>query len=151
MVTLNHVVEHLHDPSGTLEVIHSLLKKGGRIVLVTPNTESLGHKFFQKDWRGLETPRHLFLYSAKNIESLLTKTGFNVDVVRTYAGSADSMYARSMAIRYRQRLIGENPNDAHGKHYKISSKIFLIVEYILSGWPFHKKIGEELIAIAVKK
>jgi len=151
VVTLNHVIEHLHDPSETLDVLHSLLKKGGCIVIVTPNTESLGHKFFKKDWRGLEAPRHLFLYSAKNIESLLTKAGFNVDVVRTYAGGAESMFARSMAIRYRQRHIGENPNDAYGKYYKISSKIFLMIEYILSKSPFRKRVGEELLAIAVKK
>lgn len=151
VVTLSHVVEHLCDPLGTLELIHRLLKKGGRIVLATPNTESLGHKLFKNDWRGLETPRHLFLYSSKNIKSLLLKAGFDVEVVRTYHGSAASIYARSMAIRHRHRFLGENPNDAHGKYYKISSKIFFVAEYILSVRPFQKEIGEELIAVAVKK
>lgn len=151
VVTLNHVIEHLHDPLETLQAVRRLLKKGGRIVLVTPNTGSLGHKLFQKDWRGLETPRHLFIYSVKNIKSLLSKAGYKVELVRTYDGSASSIFARSMAIRNRQKFIGENPNDAHGKHYKIKSKIFSAVESILCGWPFHKKIGEELIAMAVKK
>lgn len=150
VITLNHVVEHLRDPLETLERVHGLLKCGGRIALVTPNTESLGHRLFHKDWRGLEVPRHLFLYSGKNIQTLLAKAGFRVEVLHTYPGSAGSIYARSRAIRERARFVGENPNDAYGKRYKVASKVFSLVEFVLCGWPFRKMAGEELVVIAVK-
>jgi 2-polyprenyl-3-methyl-5-hydroxy-6-metoxy-1,4-benzoquinol methylase len=40
-VTMSHVIEHLPDPIRTLVECRRVLKEGGRLVLLTPNIDSL--------------------------------------------------------------------------------------------------------------
>ena len=58
VITLSHVIEHVHEPQKLLESVHRLLKPGGVIYVETPNIESHGAALFKKEWRGLESPRH---------------------------------------------------------------------------------------------
>jgi hypothetical protein len=37
---------------------------------------SLGHRYFKQHWRGLEIPRHLFLFSPQNLKDIAQKAGF---------------------------------------------------------------------------
>jgi SAM-dependent methyltransferase len=75
-VTLSQVIEHLHDPLAALAEIHRLLKPGGFFWLATPNMDAPGHALFGPDWRGLEPPRHLVLFSAQALALALERTGF---------------------------------------------------------------------------
>jgi 2-polyprenyl-3-methyl-5-hydroxy-6-metoxy-1,4-benzoquinol methylase len=45
-ITLHHVIEHTQDPLATLKECRGLLKEGGRLVVVTPCVEALGHRVF---------------------------------------------------------------------------------------------------------
>jgi 2-polyprenyl-3-methyl-5-hydroxy-6-metoxy-1,4-benzoquinol methylase len=76
VVTMNHVIEHVHDPCKTLQSIYHLLKPGGCLWLSTPNIQSFGHEYYGKNWRGLEPPRHLILFNWQAISELLRNTGF---------------------------------------------------------------------------
>jgi 2-polyprenyl-3-methyl-5-hydroxy-6-metoxy-1,4-benzoquinol methylase len=75
-ITLNNVIEHLYDPLGCLEKSRNLLRDGGQLTVITPNIESFGHSHFKQYWRGLETPRHLFLFSPKTLKAIAEKAGF---------------------------------------------------------------------------
>jgi SAM-dependent methyltransferase len=75
-ITMSHVVEHLPDPLQTLTECARILKPGGRLILWTPNTASLGHHLLKQCWRGLEPPRHLHLFSPASVRALLEKAGF---------------------------------------------------------------------------
>jgi 2-polyprenyl-3-methyl-5-hydroxy-6-metoxy-1,4-benzoquinol methylase len=74
-VVLNHVIEHVPNPIGTVAECARILKPGGKLILFTPNSSSLSHKLFKQDWRGLEPPRHLHVFSAPNLRSLLARAG----------------------------------------------------------------------------
>jgi len=76
-VTLSQVIEHLHEPIAALLEIHRLLKPGGWFWIATPNMDAPGHIQFGPDWRGLEPPRHLVLFSAKALALALERTGFD--------------------------------------------------------------------------
>ncbi len=76
VITLNHVIEHVHDPVELLRACHRLLKSNGRLWLETPNINSQGHALYGNDWRGLEPPRHLILFSLESIRRLLERCGF---------------------------------------------------------------------------
>lgn len=76
VVTISHVIEHVHNPKLLLIQAYKLLKPGGQIWLETPNIESMGHKDFMKNWRGLEAPRHLTIFTWLSLERLLTEVGF---------------------------------------------------------------------------
>jgi SAM-dependent methyltransferase len=75
-VTLNHVIEHLHDPLGEIAQAWRLLKPGGTIYIETPNVDALGHALYGPAWRGLEPPRHLVLFSWGGLTRVLRKAGF---------------------------------------------------------------------------
>lgn len=98
-ITMNHVIEHLHDPFGDLAKCYRLLKPGGRIWIETPNIHSYGHKIFGAHWRGLETPRHLVLFSKKTLHLALQNAGFStihqMPDRKVYRG----MFEKSHAIR----------------------------------------------------
>lgn len=75
-ITLNHVVEHLHQPLQALHTLRGWLAPGGRIWLQTPNRGSRGAARYGVHWRGWETPRHLVLFDAASLMHTLTAAGF---------------------------------------------------------------------------
>lgn len=75
-ITLSHVLEHLHEPMMFLRDVHRLLKPGGVIFLDTPNIQSRGARRWGVHWRGLETPRHLVIFSRSALIDMLRKAGF---------------------------------------------------------------------------
>lgn len=75
-VTLSHVIEHVHDPLETLGYAYALLRPGGQIFVDTPNIDAHGHELYGRDWRGLETPRHLVIFNRESLTAALEQAGF---------------------------------------------------------------------------
>ncbi|MBI1824728.1 MAG: class I SAM-dependent methyltransferase [Nitrospirae bacterium] len=90
VITLSHMIEHEHDPLGLIHEIYRILKPGGLMVIVTPNCDGLAHRKFGKYWRGLEPPRHLYLYSADSLRLCLGRSGFDSQFVSVETLSSDS-------------------------------------------------------------
>ena len=78
VITLNHVLEHVPDPSVLLQDLHALLKPGGRIIIQVPNGSSFHSKLFGRFFHGIDAPRHTYIFSKKHILTLLNKTGLSV-------------------------------------------------------------------------
>lgn len=77
-LTCSHVIEHVHDPFQWLQDMHALLRPNGKLWLQTPNIASMGIAYFGSNWRGLEPPRHLVLFTPKKLTNLLESVGFTV-------------------------------------------------------------------------
>lgn len=75
-VTMSHVIEHVHQPRQLLKSVYRLLKPGGSVYVDTPNILSHGAKLFGAQWRGIEAPRHLVVFSPAALANLLTEVGF---------------------------------------------------------------------------
>jgi SAM-dependent methyltransferase len=97
-VTMSHLIEHVPDPVALLAECRRVLKPEGRLVAVTPNVDSLGHARFGRDWRGLEPPRHLQIFSATALERAARRAGLAVRTLRTLAGGARFIHAQSQQI-----------------------------------------------------
>lgn len=78
VITTWHVLEHLEDPNAVLQDISKILRKNGKLIIQTPNTDSLGFKLGRENWFHLDSPRHLALYNAKSIMILAERNGFKV-------------------------------------------------------------------------
>lgn len=127
VITLSHVIEHVHDPLDLLVRIHLLLKPGGRLWLETPNLESVGHGLYGPHWRGLEPPRHLVLFTSTSLRSVLRRAGFS-HISQKFRGLAlYSVFAASEAIER-----GENVLTASRKgRPKVSDVLAEVYEMIV--------------------
>lgn len=97
VITLWDVLEHLPDPKSTLNEVHRVLKKNGRLVLRVPNGGSWDAKLFRKYWFGLDAPRHYYVFNQQTIRNLLEMSGFQVTHINCSIGSS---IALSMNMRF---------------------------------------------------
>jgi len=74
-IIASHFIEHIYHPSAFVSECHRILKPGGSLVIVTPNNESWGHQLFGRNWRGLEPPRHLHVFSLLSLLHLVRHKG----------------------------------------------------------------------------
>ncbi len=110
-IVMNHVIEHAVDPPALLRECRRLLKQEGQLVVVTPNTGSLGHRLFGPHWRPLEPPRHLFLFSDRNLPDLARKAGFLKTEVWTSAANATGFAIESWnLLRHGTHRVGAAPS-----------------------------------------
>lgn len=75
-ITLWHVLEHLTDPLQTLSYCREWLKSDGYLFIEVPNVASWQAQLFKTNWFHLDAPRHLFLFTPKALDILLSKAGF---------------------------------------------------------------------------
>lgn len=105
VITMSHVIEHVHEPWDVLRAAYRLLRPGGVLWLETPNLHSRGHERYGRHWRGLEPPRHLVLFHWRSLEQLLRGVGYrHIRRLPRYANYAH-VAAQSEAI-----AAGRDPN-----------------------------------------
>jgi len=85
VVTMNHVIEHLHEPLTALREVLRVLKPGGMIWLSTPNLNSKAHFRDGSKWRGLEPPRHLVMFCHDSLILTCKLAGFPHPIRRRVA------------------------------------------------------------------
>jgi 2-polyprenyl-3-methyl-5-hydroxy-6-metoxy-1,4-benzoquinol methylase len=145
VVTMSHVLEHVHDPAVLLRECHRILCPGGRLVAVTPNLESWGHRRFRESWRGLEPPRHLFLYTAKSLQMLARNAGFAIGSLRTSPLLAPVIFqaSRDIASTGCHKMDSLAPSEQ-----RLKASSFLWLEWALM--KLKPNLGEELVLVGEK-
>ena len=124
-ITLSHTIEHLFDPEKILMECMRILKPGGKLVVVTPNVESVGAALFGSFWRGWEPPRHLHMFSVKSLKCFLSRAGFDVTEIRcSSAGSA---------VVYRVSRINQQKKNGRVSFFL---RLWLII------WSYRKELSE---------
>jgi len=98
-ITLSHVIEHVYEPVALLAECRRILKPGGRLVALTPNVASFGHRHFGRAWVALDPPRHLFLFSPVTLTEVARRSGFTSFQVWTNAVRAQFIATASTDIR----------------------------------------------------
>jgi len=92
-------IEHVERPDEQLRGIRRLLKRGGRLVIVTDNTSSLDFKFFKQHyWGGYHFPRHWNLFNRHSLGRLADKTGFEVVSLKTIISPVNWVYSIHNAL-----------------------------------------------------
>jgi len=82
VITMNHVFEHVYNPSDTMKELKRILKPNGTLIIAVPNYNSLVYKIFGKYWYQLDAPRHLFIYSNKILIMYAKKFNFKIEKMR---------------------------------------------------------------------
>jgi 2-polyprenyl-3-methyl-5-hydroxy-6-metoxy-1,4-benzoquinol methylase len=143
-----HVIEHVDNPLQFLRMAHQRLKVAGKLVIRTPNGMSWGHKRYQEDWRGLEPPRHLQVFSRKNMALLLKQTGFTDVQIRTNLGGSRYVYNMSMRIAELRR--GRSPaSDSTARNRWAKALVQTLINRLRC--LTDNDAGEELLVIASRE
>jgi SAM-dependent methyltransferase len=77
VITLWDVVEHLTDPKQILDLVHSLLKPNGILLVNYPDIDSVAAKTLGRKWP-FWLSVHLLYYTRKTIAAQLKRSGFSV-------------------------------------------------------------------------
>ena len=94
LVVLIQTIEHIENPPETLAAVRSLLRPGGRVVIVTDNTRSLDCKIFRgRHWGGFHFPRHWNLFNRDAMCSLAKKVDLEVVHIGTQVSPVNWVYS----------------------------------------------------------
>ena len=144
-VIMNHVIEHVPDPVALLTECCRILKPGGILISITPNSESFGHSYFKRYWMGLDPPRHLFLFSRNNLDLVVRKAGFANVRIRTSAARAQSFARGSFDINnYGRHIMGSRTVI----RTEMLAMLFQLRALLI--YAFNRNSGEECVVEAIK-
>jgi len=145
VIIMNHVIEHVHDPHSLFSECFRILRPAGRLVIVTPNILSLGHRLFKDAWFPLDPPRHLRVYTPSSLRSLLGKAGFGIETARTSARNANGIFWTSRSIKQSGR---GTMSAVPGTPLRTAAWFMLFLELLLM--KFDPNLGEEITIVARK-
>jgi 2-polyprenyl-3-methyl-5-hydroxy-6-metoxy-1,4-benzoquinol methylase len=144
-IATSHVIEHVYDPQSLVASAARLLVKGGRMIVQTPNFESLGHKLFSAEWFSLDPPRHLCLFTPASLRALFERTGLFRDIrISTPTARSRLAIRRRNAVRKTGCFLGSIDPGAGARW---AERLFRALEACGNGL-FHW--GEEIRCTAVK-
>jgi methyltransferase family protein len=144
VVALNHVIEHVTDPVNLLRECRSRLRPhGGRLIITTPNLESLGHRWFKKYWRGLEVPRHFTIFSSRGLRDCIQQAGLSVLSMSTETRLGPMIYHQSTCARAGGLQVAQRKDSTLSS--KFAAHLFRMTESFLVS--FGQDAGEEIFCI----
>lgn len=154
VVTLYHVLEHLHEPLRTLKEIRRILKDQGFLVIQVPNIDSLQFKMFREKWFPIDTPRHLYHFSPKTINDFLNKAKLAVISINHFSIRCNSVaFVSSLIPRWNPHTLLLN-TESKGKSKAIAKILYLILTILLIPWTLIESMfghGAIITIIAGKK
>jgi len=99
VVTMWHVLEHVHDLNERIELIKNVLKDDGLFVVAVPNPESYDAVYYDKFWAGYDVPRHLYHFSKSAMQNLVQKHGMKI--VQILPMKFDSFYVSMLSEKHK--------------------------------------------------
>jgi 2-polyprenyl-3-methyl-5-hydroxy-6-metoxy-1,4-benzoquinol methylase len=104
LITMWHVLEHVHRLDETLEKIKSLLAQNGTLLIAVPNYKSSDAEKYGMDWAAYDVPRHLYHFSAESIKILLKRHRLNQ--YKKQGMVLDSFYVSMLSEKYQKGFLG---------------------------------------------
>ena len=99
IITLWHVLEHVHTINETLDQLIRVLGPGGKLLIAVPNAESLDAQHYRQDWASYDVPRHLYHFVPATMRQLLAAHGLRV--LQTLPLPLDAYYISMLSERNR--------------------------------------------------
>jgi SAM-dependent methyltransferase len=81
-ITMWHVLEHVHQLPEYLETLKALLTDNGVLFIAVPNYTSYDASHYKQCWAAYDVPRHLYHFSPKSMELLLSTFGLKLKIIK---------------------------------------------------------------------
>lgn len=98
VITLWHVLEHLHESDKYIGWIKNALKVNGVLIIALPNCDSYDARSYGKFWAAYDVPRHLWHFTPDSFEKYLSGHGFKLKKIKRLP--FDAYYNSLMSARY---------------------------------------------------
>lgn len=99
VITLWHVLEHLHNLDDHIKKFKSLLTAEGVLIIAVPNYKSYDASYYKEFWAAYDVPRHLWHFSKNSISKLFAKHQMKVD--KTLPMVFDAFYVSLLSEKYK--------------------------------------------------
>lgn len=99
VITMWHVLEHVHDLDKYIYRLKQLLKPNGVLVIAVPNYKSYDAEYYKEYWAAYDTPRHLWHFSQTSIHRLFSTE--LMKVVKTLPMKFDAFYVSLLSEEYK--------------------------------------------------
>lgn len=103
IITLSHVLEHLHYPLTSLSYLNRWLKIGGLLAVDVPNIETTHHSPVNRFHYA-----HIYNFNHDTLKAMLEKAGFTVEAHPDFTGT--TLFARKVGDPDPERLISMPEN-----------------------------------------
>lgn len=101
VITLWHVLEHVHQLHSYVERLKALLKTNGKIFIAVPNYGSLDSSIYKLYWAAYDVPRHLYHFTPKAMDVLMKEHGLKVIAKKPMW--FDSFYISLLSSKYKNK------------------------------------------------
>jgi SAM-dependent methyltransferase len=113
VITLWHVLEHIHLLNENMETFARLLKNDGKLTIAVPNQSSLDAKHYKEFWAAYDVPRHIWHFAPTQMKQLGEKHGFKLSSLHTMP--FDSFYVATLSEKYKKSKLSLFKGIFYGK------------------------------------
>lgn len=99
IITLWHVLEHVHTLNETFQQLLSLLKPGGVMLVAVPNADSQDAKKYGENWAAYDVPRHLYHFNQATMKRFLKKHKLTLEDTKPM--KYDAYYVSMLSEKYK--------------------------------------------------
>ena len=98
VITLWHVLEHVHDLNKLIKKLKKLLAKDGHFIIALPNCASYDQKIYSEHWAAYDVPRHLYHFNQQTFKTFADK--HELKLVDTLPMKFDSFYVSLLSEQH---------------------------------------------------
>jgi len=113
VITLWHVLEHIHQINENMETFGRLLKTNGKLIIAVPNHDSTDAKHYKEFWAAFDVPRHIWHFAPKQMKQFGEKHGFKLSSLHTMP--FDSFYVAMLSEKYKKSKLSLFKGIFYGK------------------------------------
>lgn len=101
IITLWHVMEHIHDLKTTFGTITRRLTKDGHLLIALPNILSEDSEKYGEHWAGLDVPRHLYHFTKYSFNQFIKP--YKLKLVEILPMKLDAYYVSLLSEKYKAK------------------------------------------------
>ncbi|MBI2730306.1 MAG: methyltransferase domain-containing protein [Sphingobacteriales bacterium] len=99
VITMWHVLEHVHELHYYMQHLKSLLKPGGKLLIAVPNYTSKDAAHYKELWAAYDVPRHLYHFSPQSMRYLIEFHGMKIESIKPMW--FDGFYVAMLSEKYK--------------------------------------------------
>jgi len=100
VITLWHVLEHVHRLDDYMNQINKILKSEGRLFIAVPNYTAYDARYYGNGWAAYDAPRHLYHFAPQSMSTLLERFHFQLEKMKSMP--FDAFYVSMLSEKYKE-------------------------------------------------